>query len=104
MTGHGQSFAAKLRLLREAAALSQGALAARAGMTRQAVSFLESGEREPSWVSVQRLALALGVSCDAFIDPGLTLPDVPPPRKPGRPSKVAAETGGATGKPKKRKG
>jgi transcriptional regulator with XRE-family HTH domain len=81
-------FADRLARLRDAAGLSQYALAKRSGITKQAVSRLEKGEREPSWETVQRLALALGVDCRAFTDPDLKLPPEAPPAKRGRPRKV----------------
>jgi transcriptional regulator with XRE-family HTH domain len=80
-------FADRLQKLRDAAGLSQYALAKRSGITKQAVSRLEKGERDPNWETVQRLALALGVDCRAFTDPDLQLPEAAPPGKPGRPRK-----------------
>jgi transcriptional regulator with XRE-family HTH domain len=64
----GGTFAVKLKRLREAAGLSQPELAARAGMNQYGVAKLEQGVREPSWATVQALAAALGVSCEAFMD------------------------------------
>ena len=60
------AFGARVRELREAAGLSQQALADLAGMHRQGVHKLEAGEREPAWGSVLALAKALGVSVAAF--------------------------------------
>lgn len=62
------SFAERLKLLREAAHLTQPELAARASMNRFGVAKLEQGVREPSWATVQALARALGVSVLAFTD------------------------------------
>jgi transcriptional regulator with XRE-family HTH domain len=87
MPRRGWSFAKRLRELREAATLSQYALAQRSGLTKQALSRLELGEREPTWETVQRLALALGVDCGQFRDPGLVLPEPKPQGKPGRPKR-----------------
>jgi transcriptional regulator with XRE-family HTH domain len=57
------SFGAKLRLLRESAGLTQEELAARAGLTRNAVSALERGERRrPYPHTVRSLAEALDLS------------------------------------------
>jgi transcriptional regulator with XRE-family HTH domain len=56
-----ETFAAKLKRLRETAGLSQPQLAERAGMNRFGVAKLEQGVREPSWATVQALAKALGV-------------------------------------------
>jgi transcriptional regulator with XRE-family HTH domain len=44
-------------------------LAKISGLSKQALSNLELGQREPNWNTVQRLAAALCVSCDLFIDP-----------------------------------
>ena len=84
-------FAGRLRELREAAGLSQYALAKRSGLTKQAISRLEHGTRDPAWETVQRLALALGVDCRSFGDPSITLPGVESRKSPGRPPKPAAE-------------
>jgi transcriptional regulator with XRE-family HTH domain len=80
-------FAKRLGELRKAAKLSQYALAKRSGLSKQALSSLELGEREPSWLTVQRLCAALGVGCHEFVDPGLTLPEDRPARPRGRPRK-----------------
>jgi transcriptional regulator with XRE-family HTH domain len=111
------SFAARLKALREVAGLSQYALANRSGLSKQALSQLELGRREPTWATVQLLAAALGVSCEKFNDPALRPPEPPaePPRR-GRPRKAMAENqsaeeppasesgaGKGKGKPRKRK-
>jgi transcriptional regulator with XRE-family HTH domain len=83
------AFAEQLQRLRKAAGISQYALAQRSGLSKQALSRLEKGEREPSWATVQRLATALGVDCTAFSDHGLTLPAAGPPPRRGRPLKAA---------------
>jgi transcriptional regulator with XRE-family HTH domain len=80
-------FAERLRTLREGKGLSQYALAKLTGLSKQAMSRLEQGDREPSWGTVQLLALALGVDCRAFADPGVTLPASGPLRPRGRPAK-----------------
>ena len=81
-------FGAKLRLLREQAGLSQKQLADKAGLSQKAVSFWETGEREPGWSAVQALAAALGVDCRAF---QLADAEQQPPRGRGRPSKAEAQ-------------
>lgn len=74
-------FSERLKELREAAGLSQSALAKATGVSRQAVNMLERGENEPSWETVRKLARALGVTTDAFdVRDDDTLP--PPPKKP----------------------
>jgi transcriptional regulator with XRE-family HTH domain len=52
------SFAERLKALRESAHLTQPELAARAGMNRFGIAKLEQGVREPSWATVQALAMA----------------------------------------------
>jgi len=84
-------FARKLAELREAKGLSKYRLAELAGLTHQAMSLLESGKSEPTWATVQKLALALGVDCTAFTDPELQLPEAQPPKKAGRPRKDKAD-------------
>jgi putative transcriptional regulator len=88
-------FATRLQELREEAGLSAYALAQRAGVSRQAISRLESGENQPSWEMVQKLALALTLSTDSFVDPSIHAVNVQP-AKVGRPRKETA--------PKKGKG
>lgn len=85
------AFADRLTAVRERAGLSQYALAKRSGVSKQALSLLELGEREPNWETVQRLALALGVDCREFVDPALTLPPEGPPARMGRPPKAEPE-------------
>lgn len=66
----------RLRALREAAGLSQQALAAASGVTHEAISRLESGQGAPQAATVRQLARALGVAPERFIgdDPvGLTM-------------------------------
>ena len=59
-------FADRLKQLRESANLSQYALAKKSGLSAQAISMIEKGEREPGWETVRKLAKALGVSVAAF--------------------------------------
>jgi transcriptional regulator with XRE-family HTH domain len=59
-------FVRRLRQLRKAAGLSQYELARRSGLTRQAISNLEKGNRAPTWETVCLLAKGLGVSVAAF--------------------------------------
>jgi transcriptional regulator with XRE-family HTH domain len=62
-----ETFADRLRALREKAGLSAYRLAFYAGLTKQAVSRLERGQAQPSWATVQALAKALEVPTDAFV-------------------------------------
>jgi transcriptional regulator with XRE-family HTH domain len=78
-------FAEKLKALRERKGVSQYALAKLTGLSKQGLSRLELGEREPTWTTVQLLSLALDVDCAAFADPALALPEPEPSRPRGRP-------------------
>ena len=63
-------FATRVRQLREAAGLSQEALATRAGLHRTHVSLIENGKRLARLDTVGQLALALGVEvAELFITP-----------------------------------
>src|SRR5690606_42134108 len=64
----------QVRERRIAAGLSQQALAARAGLTRQAVSAIEAGRYLPNTAVALRLARALGCPVEELF----RLPDVPP--------------------------
>jgi transcriptional regulator with XRE-family HTH domain len=60
-------FAARLKALREAAGMTQIALAEAAGLHLSVVFKIEQGVRaDPSWTTVQALAKALGLDCTAF--------------------------------------
>ncbi len=61
-----KAFGEKLKALRESKHLSVIDLADAVGLTRQHIYQLESGQQQPSWESVQKLAEALGVSTDTF--------------------------------------
>jgi len=92
-------FAERLRNLRERAGVSQYRLAQQTGLTKQAISRLESEpNREPTWSTVQLLAAALGVSCEEFLDPAVSerVDAAPPPGKRGRPPKATPTTPPAT--------
>ena len=66
-TPTGSSFEERLRAARESRQLSQGALAARAGLQASAVSHFETGTRKPSFDNLRRLADALRVSTDYLL-------------------------------------
>ncbi len=92
MSNRKETFADRLKAIRESKDLSQRALARLCGISGQAVSLLESGQTVPTWPTVQSLARALGVGCDDLRD--AELPDAPEPepaKKRGRPRKPAAE-------------
>jgi transcriptional regulator with XRE-family HTH domain len=75
------SFARRLRELREVAGLTQTQLALKAGMHRQGIAKLETGVREPTWDTVQKLARALGVDCTAFQTDGAGQTEAAPAKK-----------------------
>ena len=57
-----------LREEREAAGMSQRALARQAGLSPQAVSRIERGETQtPRWETIRRLATALGIAPERLI-------------------------------------
>ena len=66
----------RLRMVREAAGLTQLELSAQAGITHEAISALEHGKRAALAPTVQQLSQALGVAPTHFVDDtplGLTL-------------------------------
>jgi transcriptional regulator with XRE-family HTH domain len=63
-----KGFAAKLKAAREAAGMTPKELVKRSRISKQTISALELGVRQPSWGAVQKLAKALGVSCEHFLD------------------------------------
>ena len=84
-------FAGRLKQLREKAGLTQEQLAKQAGLSKGGIANLEQGIRAPAWETVQALASALGVSCEAFqVSPA---PDATPVSR-GRPRKTPAQGGG----------
>lgn len=60
------TFGARLLFLRAEAGLTQAGLASRCGLTANTVARLERDEIGPRWETVQALAVALGVSTEAF--------------------------------------
>ena len=61
-------FGDRLRTLRHQRALTQEALAHQLGLTTNAyISYLESGQKEPSLEIVQRLAVFFGITIDALL-------------------------------------
>jgi transcriptional regulator with XRE-family HTH domain len=97
-----KDFAGRLKGLREKAGLSQYALAKRSGLTKQAISRLEIGNREPNWLTIQLLALALDLSTEDLRDPSISLPELEPAQRRGRPPKQTAPAG-AVGRSTSRK-
>jgi transcriptional regulator with XRE-family HTH domain len=62
-----QQFGTVLRRRREAAGFSQEALASQANLHRNYVGLLERGQRMPSILVVQQLALALGTTMSELL-------------------------------------
>src|SRR5690348_13257466 len=99
MTESSQPDGTRLRLARQARGLSQQQLAGVAGVTRQAVSAVESGHSDPSLRVALGLARALGMTVEDLFGPGepgdpvLARP-VAPVSAPG--SRVALATVGDT--------
>ena len=63
-----RNFGTILKELRQAANLTQKELAEKANTTQAAIGRYETNEREPTWEAVQKIAQALGVSCEVFAD------------------------------------
>jgi predicted ATPase/DNA-binding XRE family transcriptional regulator len=92
MGSEGQSFARKLRHYREAAELSQEALAERAGMSTRGISDLERGlTRAPRLHTLSRLSEALGLDptqrqdllrASGRLSGTESVPEKPPPQAP----------------------
>ena len=57
-----ETFGQRLARLRDAAGLSQSAMARRIGVSQSAISQIEAGDRSPSYGMLVQLAEALGVS------------------------------------------
>ena len=99
MAASSQPDGTRLRLARQARGLSQQQLAGVAGVTRQAVSAVESGHSDPSLRVALGLARALGMTVEELFGPGepgdpvLARP-VAPVSAPG--SRVALATVGDT--------
>ena len=62
-----RSFAAALKVRREAADLTQPELAKKAGMSLHGLTKIEYGLREPRWGTVLALAAALGCTPNDFV-------------------------------------
>lgn len=58
----------KIKDLRTAQHMSMAELARRASMSDRAIRYIESNQREPSVDAIQKIAAALGVTTDYFMD------------------------------------
>lgn len=61
-------FGATIRKYREQRGLSQEEFAGQAGLDRTYVSGIERGRRNPSLLTIQRLAVALGIKLDELFE------------------------------------
>lgn len=78
-------FGARLRAIREASGLTQEQVAERSGMAYQAIARIERGDVDnPTWKTVQKLAEALGVKPNDFIEESADKPADPTPPAPKR--------------------
>jgi len=96
-----ESFAGRLRELREQATLTQQQLADKAGLKLGAIRDLEQGRHGPTWETVLALGEALDVECNAFTQP----PEQRHPPGRGRPAKAKDESPAPKrppGRPRKR--
>lgn len=93
-------FGPRLKELREAAKLTQQALADRAGLTKAGISSLEQGRTQPHWATVIALCRALDVDCTVFMQ----APAEEEPRPFGRPPKAKEELAPPAAKPKRQQG
>ena len=83
-----ETFADRLAALREKAGLSQYRLSQLAGLSKQTLSWLESGAVEPAWRTVQAMAAALGVEVNDFVTGPVEPVEAPAVKRPGRPRKA----------------
>lgn len=58
-----------IRGKRESRGLTQVELAQKAGLDRNYIGMVERGERNPSYLSLQKIARGLGLSVDEMIKP-----------------------------------
>lgn len=76
----------KIHYYRKRAKLSQEELAARVGVSRQAVSKWELGDATPEVEKLAALARAFGVTTDELLSPEEPAGETPPPRQTDAPS------------------
>ena len=58
-----------IRLKRESQGLTQIELAQKSGLDRNYIGMVERGERNPSYMSLQKIAQGLGLTVDQMIKP-----------------------------------
>ena len=74
------TFGGLLKQYRDEKNLTQQALADLSGLTQAEIARFEKGHQKPAWVTVHRIAKALGVTCDAFASAAET--EAAEPRRP----------------------
>jgi transcriptional regulator with XRE-family HTH domain len=94
-------FARKLVAQMERQGLTAYRLAKLSGITNQSLSLILTKGQKPTWETVQRLCLALGVDCAEFLDPDLQLPEAEAPKKRGPKPKDAGAAPSGEKKPRK---
>lgn len=82
------TFAERLKELRLRAGMTQAALAQASGLGLPTIHHYEQGKREPSLRSAVKLAEALGVAVQEFVDSVKGEEEQPPPAIRGRPGKT----------------
>ena len=75
-----------LRKLRLSKGLSQSALGQKTGLTQAAISYIESGQHDPKYSTILRLAVCLGCEVDELIGS---------PSGPAKPGPAGASKGAA---------
>ena len=58
-----------IRIKRESQSLTQIELAQKSGLDRNYIGMVERGERNPSYLSLQKIAHGLGLTVDQMIKP-----------------------------------
>jgi transcriptional regulator with XRE-family HTH domain len=86
-----KTFAAALARELEGSGKTAYRLAQESGVSDSMLSKLLAGKIQPSWLTVQKLSVALGVSCEAFKS-DVQLPAPPAARGPGRPPAPAKKS------------
>lgn len=84
-------FSEKLAAVMELLQISQNRLARLAGVPQSNISKMLSGQFDPSWKTIQKIAVSLGVQVGVFVDPSIQPNDVTQ-RKSGRPRKNIGQT------------
>lgn len=64
-----RSLASRVRSLRRDRGLSQSELAAKIGLEQNAISLIENGRANPTLITLEQLAIALGTSLQQILEP-----------------------------------